>query len=77
MKIKAAYYIRQLPTKIAVTTVEGRTMITDLVPARKVKPEELESLPAFDNGIWKPEKVCDPIPQYSWLALYGFTLAEK
>lgn len=69
MKIKTGYYIPQLPTKIAITLLDGTTKITDMIPARHISAEELKPLLAIESGMWKPE-CFDEWPPFVY-ALYG------
>ncbi len=70
MKIKTGYYIPQLPTKIAVTLLDGTTRIADMVPARHISAEELTTLTAIESGVWKPQYFDEWLPFV--YALYGF-----
>lgn len=76
MEIKKAYYLRELPGKIAVVLPDGKTRITNCSPYRMVSESELEALYAFECGSWKPEKVGDPMPDYE-LKFYGFRSMQK
>ncbi len=75
MKIKAGYYIRQLPTKIAVTLLDGTTKIADAAPVRHISAEDLTTLPAIESGVWKP-KFFDEWPQFVY-ALYGLEKVDS
>lgn len=62
MKVKCAYYIPQLPTKIAITLLDGRTLITNIGPWRAIKEEELEPLFGIESGVMKPENFDEFMP---------------
>lgn len=70
MKIKAGYYIPQLPSKIAVTLLDGTTKIANLTPFRHIAADELTTLAAIERGSWTTEFFVAWSPfVYS---LYGF-----
>lgn len=71
MKIKAAYYLRNLPTKIAIVLPDGRAQITNLTPFRVVTEDELEDLVALSNPAYRRAMLQDEIPDYA-IAGYGF-----
>lgn len=75
MKIKAAYYLRALPTKIAVVLPDDRAMIADLTPSRVVTEAELKDLEAFHSSARRAAMLVDEIPEYAY-SMYGFERAD-
>lgn len=68
MKIRKAWYHRQLETQIIVELPDGFIGMTSITPARVVEREELRPYVGY-----APAQCCDPIPESSWRMLYGFT----
>lgn len=75
MKIKAAYYLRNLPTKIAVVLPDGRALITNLTPFRQITEDELSTLAAFEQPAYRRAMLVDKIPDYT-LRFYGLEITE-
>lgn len=73
MKIKAAYYLRTLPDKIAVVLPDDRAMITDLAPFRAVTEDELAPLAALDQPAYRRAMLGDKVPDYA-LRFYGLEI---
>jgi len=74
MKIKAAYYLRNLPNKIAVVLPDDRAMITDLA-FRVVTEDELKPLAALEQPAYRRAMLVDEIPDYN-LRFYGFEIVD-
>lgn len=75
MVIKSAYYLRNLPTRIAVVLPDGSVKVTALTPFRRVIKSELAPMPVMDSPVVRRELLRDEIPQYIWPA-YGFEREE-
>ena len=75
LKVIAAYYMRSLPTKLAVILPDGSARITDLTPYRPVSESELSELPVFRNPAYRRTMLTDKMPEYLF-RFYGFTKAE-
>ena len=75
MKIKAAYYLKRFPTKIAIQTTDGSIKLADLTPFRIIREDELTPALEYDiSSTWK-NTAKDPIPDYI-LRLYGLEVEQ-
>ena len=70
MIIKAAYYLRQMPTQIAIVLPNGAIMHTNLSPFRAIQENELSTLKAAENQVVRKNILVDRIPPYV-LRFYG------
>lgn len=73
MKIKSAYYIKQLPAQMAVEMDNGEIMVTNLSPIRAIGADQLQHIAAFDKGYWMTPMM-DKIPDYI-IRHYGLEIA--
>lgn len=72
MIIKAAYYLKSTPTKIAIILPDDTVKVTDLAPYRKVTTDELETFAALDQAAYRKHMLVDAIPDYL-LRFYGLS----
>lgn len=75
MKVKAVYYLKTLPTKMAVVLPDGTARITNITPFRVVKDTELEPLLALENSTYRKYMLVDELPEYAY-GPYGFEKIE-
>lgn len=69
--IKAAYYLRNLPTMIAIVLPDDAVKVADLTPFRNIKETEMRNLAVFDLfPACRKEMLKDEIPDYV-LRFYG------
>ena len=73
LKVKAAYFIRQIPSLIAVQMPDGMVLVTERDPFRAIKKDELLVLPAVTSGFWNVTKNGKELP----LSQYAFYGLEK
>lgn len=72
MKIKGAYYMRQMPTKIGIRLLDGRVATADLTPFREISEKDLTSLVISEQRLSQN----DPIPGYV-LRFYGLEKVDQ
>ena len=70
LKVKAAYFIRQTPSLIAVQMPSGAVFVAERDPIRAIKEDELRVLPAITSGFWDVSKNGKELP-LSWYTFYG------
>lgn len=75
LKVKAAYFIRQTPSLIAVAMPDGMVFVTERDPIRAIKEDELRVLPAITSGFWDVSKNGKELP-LSQYAFYGLKKEE-
>ena len=75
LKVKAAYFIRQTPSLIAVAMPDGMVFVTERDPIRAIKEDELRVLPAITSGFWDVSKNGKELP-LSQYVFYGLKKEE-
>lgn len=75
MKIKAAYYLRNMPTKIAVVLPDNRAMITNLAP-KIVTENDLSTLAMLEQPAYRRAALVDEMPEYNFI-VYGFEKVKE
>lgn len=70
LKVKAAYFIRQIPSLIVVQMPDGMVLVTERDPIRAIKEDELRVLPAVTSGFWDVSKNGKELPLFQY-AFYG------
>lgn len=73
IKVKAAFYLRNLPTKVAIVLPDGQAKITNLVPFRMISENELHDLAVLNYPAYRGAFLRDEIPEY----IYRFYGLEK
>lgn len=78
LKVKAAYFIRQTPSLIAVQMPSGAVFVAERDPIRAIKEDELRVLPAITSGFWDVSKNGKELPlsQYTFYGLKKEAAAE-
>ena len=70
MLIKDAFYLRQMPTQIAIVLTDDRVMHTSITPFRQIDASELHPLIAMQNPVVRKNMLTDRVPEYI-LRFYG------
>ena len=76
LKVKNAYYCRQLPTQLLIILEDGNHYLTNVHPFRHITQAELTPIPLYDTR--RPERFYDEydcIPDYI-LPFYGLQVKE-
>lgn len=70
MKCRKAYYLRNMPNRLAILFEDGTAKVASVNPLHPIEKSDLRPLAALENPAYRNAMLRDELPEYLY-RLYG------